>query len=382
MDERTLLQDAPLVVIDVDPALRVSGWNRRAEQTFKTSQEAALGRKLEELLPLHGAADKWTSLFENGAESRVWELRGAGDQPLLFEAWWQVDRGEDGSPRGARLFGHDATSRVTVERRAVLESAMLQAIKEHLDIALWAVDGQGTFLYQDGKGVRATGMQPHQFVGQNIFEAYREGGDLDGVRRALKGEAISALPAEVHGMHWQTWYIPMQENAADAAVVGITLDVTEARRSEIELRTKLELIERQQEVIRELSTPIIEVWDGVLTLPIIGLVDSVRTAEIMDNLLTSVATTRARYAILDLTGVEVVDTGTAGHLIGMIQAIRLLGAEGILTGIHPTIAQTIVALGVDLARVAVFAKLRDALKFCIVQMSQRKPTTTAAAAKK
>ncbi|MCY1011991.1 STAS domain-containing protein [Nannocystis pusilla] len=378
MDERTLLQDAPLVVIDVDPALRVSGWNRRAEQTFKTPQAAALGRGLDEVLPLHGTADRWTSLFEPGADARVWEIRGAGDQPMLFESWWQVDRGGDGEPRGATLYGHDATSRIIVERRSLLESAMLQAIKEYLDIALWAIDRKGTFLYQDGKGVRTAGMSPHHYVGQNIFDVYREGGDLGGVTRALHGEPISALPAEVHGMHWQTWYIPMQENAADAAVVGITLDVTEARRSEIELRTKLELIERQQEVIRELSTPIIEVWDGVLTLPIVGLVDSVRTAEIMDNLLTSVARTRARYAILDLTGVEVVDTGTAGHLIGMIQAIRLLGAEGILTGIHPTIAQTIVALGVDLARVAVFAKLRDALKYCIVQMSQRKPTTVTA----
>ena len=370
MDERTLLQDAPLVVIDVDPALRVSGWNRRAEQTFKTSHAAAVGRPLEEVLPVSGG---WGVLLEDGANSRVWELGGTPG-PMLFESWWQVHRGADDRPTGATLYGHDATSRITVERRSLLESCMLQAIKEYLDIALWAIDDRGTFLYQDGKGVRTAGMTSHQFVGHSIFEVYKQGGDLDGVRRALHGEPISALPAEVHGMHWQTWYIPMPANAADAAVVGITLDVTEARRSEIELRTKLELIERQQEVIRELSTPIIEVWDGVLTLPIVGLVDSVRTAEIMDNLLTTVAKTRARYAILDLTGVEVVDTGTAGHLIGMIQAIRLLGAEGILTGIHPTIAQTIVALGVDLARVAVFAKLRDALKHCIVQMSQRKPT--------
>ncbi|MDC0673173.1 STAS domain-containing protein [Nannocystis radixulma] len=370
MDERTLLQDAPLVVIDVDPAFRVSGWNRRAEQTFKTPRAAAVGRPLGELLPVSGG---WGALFEDGANTRVWELPGTSE-PMLFESWWQVNRGADHRPESVTLYGHDATARVVTERRALLESQMLQAIKEYLDVALWAIDRRGTFLYQDGKGVRTAGMTSHHFVGQNIFDVYRNGGDLDGVRRALQGEPISSLPSEVHGMHWQTWYIPMPPNAADAAVVGITLDVTDARRSELELRAKLELIERQQEVIRELSTPIIEVWDGVLTLPIVGLVDSVRTAEIMDNLLTTVARTRARYAILDLTGVEVVDTGTAGHLIGMIQAIRLLGAEGILTGIHPTIAQTIVALGVDLARVAVFAKLRDALKHCIVQMGQRKPT--------
>ncbi|WP_434417313.1 STAS domain-containing protein [Nannocystis pusilla] len=110
----------------------------------------------------------------------------------------------------------------------------------------------------------------------------------------------------------------------------------------------------------------------MITLPIVGLIDSVRTAEIMDNLLQTVARTRARFAILDLTGVEVVDTGTASHLIGMIQAIRLLGAEGILTGIHPVIAQTIVSLGVDLTRVGVHAKLRDALQYCITRLGRSK----------
>ncbi|MFZ6182173.1 STAS domain-containing protein [Nannocystis pusilla] len=146
-------------------------------------------------------------------------------------------------------------------------------------------------------------------------------------------------------------------------------EAVQARTAELE--SKLRLIESQQEVIRELSTPIIEVWDGVITLPIVGLVDSVRTAEIMDSLLQAVARTRARFAILDLTGVEVVDTGTASHLIGMIQAIRLLGAEGILTGIHPLIAQTIVALGVDLTRVTVLARLRDALQHCIARQGER-----------
>lgn len=107
----------------------------------------------------------------------------------------------------------------------------------------------------------------------------------------------------------------------------------------------------------------------MLTLPIIGLVDSVRTAEVMDDLLQSVARVRARYAILDMTGVEVVDTQTASHLIGLIRAIRLLGAEGIITGIHPTIAQTIVALGVDLRGIVVRASLREALKYCIAAMS-------------
>ena len=118
-------------------------------------------------------------------------------------------------------------------------------------------------------------------------------------------------------------------------------------------------------IARELATPIIEVWDGVLTMPIVGLVDTARAAEIMDNLLQAVTRSRAGFAILDLTGVEVVDTGTASHLIQLIGALRLLGAEGILTGIHATVAQTMVSLGIDLSNVIVHATLRDALKHCI-----------------
>ena len=117
-----------------------------------------------------------------------------------------------------------------------------------------------------------------------------------------------------------------------------------------------------------MATPIIEVWDRVLCLPILGLVDSVRTADIMENLLQTIVNTRARYAILDMTGVEVVDTSTAGHLLGLVRAIELLGAQGIITGIHPNIAQTIVTLGTDLSRITVHANLREALRFCLARL--------------
>jgi rsbT co-antagonist protein RsbR len=122
-------------------------------------------------------------------------------------------------------------------------------------------------------------------------------------------------------------------------------------------------------VIRELSTPIIEVWDRVLTVPIVGMIDSGRASELMDNLLQAVAKTRSRFAILDLTGVEDVDTGTAGHLLALVRAVRLLGAESVITGIHPNIAQTIVTLGLETTALTVRASLREALGHCIAQMS-------------
>ena len=107
----------------------------------------------------------------------------------------------------------------------------------------------------------------------------------------------------------------------------------------------------------------------MLTVPLIGMIDSGRAPELMDNLLQAVAKTRARFAILDLTGVEEVDTGTAGHLLALVRAVRLLGAEGVITGIHPNIAQTIVTLGLETAALTVRATLREALGHCIAQMA-------------
>lgn len=128
---------------------------------------------------------------------------------------------------------------------------------------------------------------------------------------------------------------------------------------------KVETIEKQARVIHELEAPIIEVWGKVLALPLLGVVDSRRAAGVMDRLLTAIVETQAEFAILDLTGVDVVDTGTANHIWSIIRAARLLGAEGIITGIRPTVATTMVNLGVDLSSVVTRARLRDGLSYCM-----------------
>jgi rsbT co-antagonist protein RsbR len=134
-----------------------------------------------------------------------------------------------------------------------------------------------------------------------------------------------------------------------------------------DLETKLEMIEMQQAAIRELSTPIIEVWNGVLCLPVVGIVDSQRSAEMTETLLETIVTKQARTAIVDITGIDVMDTKTADHFIKMAKAVRLLGAECIISGINPNIAQTLTHIGVDLTGVRTLRNLRDALQFHIRQ---------------
>jgi rsbT co-antagonist protein RsbR len=128
-----------------------------------------------------------------------------------------------------------------------------------------------------------------------------------------------------------------------------------------ELEEKLAMIERQREAIRELSTPIMEVWDKILCLPIVGVIDSMRSAEMTDALLRSVVSAGAHSVIIDITGIEIMDTRTADHFVRMAKAVGLLGANCVLTGINPQIAQTIVHMGIDMAGVRTHRSLRDAL---------------------
>lgn len=127
------------------------------------------------------------------------------------------------------------------------------------------------------------------------------------------------------------------------------------------LRSAQEHIRAQQDTIRELSTPIIEVWPGVLTLPVVGNIDEQRASEMTERLLASVTTMRARHVILDLTGVLRLDPATAGHLLRILRAVPLLGGQTMITGIHPDVAQTVVALGLDLSTVRTVRSLRTAL---------------------
>jgi rsbT co-antagonist protein RsbR len=129
-----------------------------------------------------------------------------------------------------------------------------------------------------------------------------------------------------------------------------------------ELEAKLETIERQQAAIRELSTPLIEVWSGVLCLPVVGIVDSVRSAEMTEALLEAIVNKQARMAIIDITGIDAMDTKTADHFIKMAKSVRLLGSECILSGINPAIAQTLTHIGVDLTGIRTMRNLRDALQ--------------------
>ncbi len=134
-----------------------------------------------------------------------------------------------------------------------------------------------------------------------------------------------------------------------------------------ELSERISLIERQREAIQTLSVPVIEIWTGVLCVPVIGVLDSGRAADITATLLSTIVRKKARYAIIDLTGLEIMDTQSADYFLRMARAVTLLGSKCALSGIHPNIARTIIHMGLELEGLKSFRSMRDALKFCVAR---------------
>jgi rsbT co-antagonist protein RsbR len=141
--------------------------------------------------------------------------------------------------------------------------------------------------------------------------------------------------------------------------------------TDVFLKTREDLIRRAQEDMLELSTPVVKLWDGILALPLIGTLDSARTQVVMETLLEAIVETNSKVAIIDITGVPTVDTVVAQHLLKTITAARLMGADCIISGIRPQIAQTIVHLGINLLDVTSKATLRDAFAVALARTGQQ-----------
>lgn len=152
----------------------------------------------------------------------------------------------------------------------------------------------------------------------------------------------------------------------NALILGWRNSELQARKMKRELEAKLVTIERAARVtIRELSTPIMQVWKGVLLLPLVGSFDEERSRDVSNELLQRLATTRSTHVIIDITGVEVVDTQTADSLVRLARSAKLLGADCIVTGVSPAVAQTLTALGTDLTELETRRTLAQGLVACI-----------------
>jgi len=155
------------------------------------------------------------------------------------------------------------------------------------------------------------------------------------------------------------------ELSTGPALLVVWHELTETKRREAELRSQLDVIREQQAEIRRLSMPVLDVWDGVLMIPVLGALDHAAAQALAGPALAAVSRSRARVVIVDLTGLTGADAATARHLVDLLAAVRLLGAEGMVVGIGPAVARAFLAADADLSRVRTLATLREALQLCL-----------------
>ena len=152
------------------------------------------------------------------------------------------------------------------------------------------------------------------------------------------------------------------EDGKVVRLYGAFQDIDDVKRRALDLEEKLLIIEQQRTDMHSMSVPIIQVWDGVLALPVVGKLDQMRAADMTERVLDAVVQMSAHEVILDLTGVESVDEATADHLVRIMRAMRLLGAQSVVTGIRPAVAQTLVELGADMGGTVTRSNLREAIR--------------------
>ncbi|MDI1445447.1 AAA family ATPase [Polyangium sp. 6x1] len=265
----------------------------------------------------------------------------------------------------------ETAERTQAERTLRESEERLARLVETASVVPWEARAEtARFTYVGPKVVKMLGYPQDAWFSQDFLSKYVHPEDRENtLMHFFAAAADDDFDFRMTASDGRTVWLHnvFSSRAVDGAEVlgGFLFDVTERKEAEATLREKLRIIEEQQAAIRSLSTPIIEVWEGVLTMPVLGSVDEKRAAEMMSVVLEAVTRTACQYTIIDLTGVDTVDPATADYIMRIVRAVQLLGAQTIVVGIRPEVAQTIVSMGVDLSAIATLSTLRAALLRCM-----------------
>jgi rsbT co-antagonist protein RsbR len=235
---------------------------------------------------------------------------------------------------------------------------------------------EGKVIYANAMCERLTGLKADQIVGADLLPVLYPGEMMRAVEEYFRVAAAGGdvrdyeIPIKTHsdGVRLMTWnsYNGYAPDGKLREVVSFGVDVTERKRAEVERqRLQDEVIAMQAATLAELSTPLIPISESIVAMPLIGAIDNARAERIMESLLAGIAETRARTAILDITGVAVVDTQVADALLRAARAVRLLGTDVVLTGIRPDVAQTLISLGTNFEGIVTRGTLQSGIAFAM-----------------
>jgi PAS domain S-box-containing protein len=390
---RQILETVPGVVWEIEGAPdapgRVVYVNERAEQI--------LGYRREEWL---GAENLWLSIAHPEDRPKLLAIPleqlpiVTAEHRLLAkdgrEVWVEphvtILRDASGVPVGMGGVALDVTERVKTEqvRAELLERS--KGLKTRVDRVtasvpgiVWEVSGRaGTpehrFTFVSDYATTMIGYLPEEVTGDKEFwrqvthpeDQERAAREIRAVYEKGTGSVQYRWLARDGRVVWveSTFHVIRDEEGMTVSAYGVTMDITDRKLADEErARLKDEVIHAQAAALEELSTPLIPISADILVMPLIGAVDRARAERVIETLLQGVSRARARFAIIDITGVSSVDTQIAGTLLRAARAVRLLGAEVVLTGIRPEVAQTLVALGTDLQGIATCGSLESGIAY-------------------
>jgi len=259
---------------------------------------------------------------------------------------------------------HDADT-----RKQTFDSAFAERVLEQIPTPIMAVNKDFEIIFMNAEGRALLGASWEEINGRHCYEVMHSvhcnTPDCCMNKAMTNGTSFMAR----NEIHMDGRKIPIEYSATPffdekGELVGgleYMLDITERVQAEMRMR-------EQSRTIQEISTPAISLWDGIVVLPIVGVVDSLRAKQMMSTMLTKIKEVSAKTIILDIQGVAAVDTAVANHLIKITKATRLMGCRCIISGISPAVAEALVQLGIDLGDVATNSTLRDALADAFTQL--------------
>ena len=358
---RSLIEASLDLLVTISPEGKVTDVNEATIQVTGVSREHLIGSDFSDYFtePDKARAGYKKVLSEGLVKNYPLTIRHTSGRMIdvLYNA--SVYRNEAGEVQG--VF---ATARDITEIKKVEKARALAAIVESSEDAIIGKGLDGTVLSWNSGAERTYGYSAREMVGKSIsiLTPPDHPDEVSGIlRRIGQGEYIE---------HYETIRIRKDGQRIDVSLTispikdesgritgasTIGRDITESKRKE-------ETIRRQTQEILELSTPVIQVWQGVVVAPLIGTMDSARTQRFMERFLNAIVNTNSSVALVDITGVPTIDTQTAQHLIEAISSAQLLGTKVVLTGVRPAIAQTLVHLGIDLSEIDTRSSLSAGLR--------------------
>ncbi|GAB4195607.1 MAG: hypothetical protein OHK0022_12510 [Roseiflexaceae bacterium] len=358
-------------VLLVDPQGRLVQLNRAAQEiSGYTLADLQAGPIWEQLLgPDEAAQMRWAyghldQLAFPATMEHTW-LTCNGPRTLTLTS--DLLRDDQGAIIGVITAGSDVTKLRQSDAALRTSEAHLRTLLSSAPLVLYMLDNEGRFTLSDGSALAALGLKPNQVVGLSVFDLYHNQSEsLVNLRAVLAGEERTWRD-QVGDRVFETHAVPfLDERQCQCGLIAVAQDVTDRVRAEQErLQLQEEVIAAQAAALAELSTPLIPINEQIVVMPLIGAVDSKRAQQVLGTLLNGVAERRAHVAILDITGVPVVDTQVANALLQAAQAATLLGTRVVLTGIRPEIAQTLVGLGLDLRVVVTRGTLQAGIQYAL-----------------